>query len=132
MDLRHVHLISRLTEKGSSVSQNFRLLGTQVSQHLSNWKEINSKISSCYTTLAVIRKLKHLTPFHARKQLAKIDHNNIVSYPIPEYPLKSLQRVQLAAAGFVLGRHAYPLSRVLSRTAPRMFLVHYPVLQGTL
>ena len=35
---------------------NFRLQGTQVNQHL-NWKEeINSKISSCYATLAVTRK----------------------------------------------------------------------------
>ena len=66
-------------ERGS----NFRLLGTQVNQHL-NWKEeINSKISSCYATLAVIRKLKHLTPVHVRKQLAeclilsKIDYNVI-------------------------------------------------------
>ena len=78
---------------------NFRLLGTQVNQHL-NWKEeINSKISSCHATLAKIRKLKHSTNFHLRKQLAeclilsKIDYNNIVSHPIPEYLLKRLQRV---------------------------------------
>ena len=48
---------------------NFHLLGTQVNQHL-NWKEeINSKISCCYAALAVIRKLKHLTPFHVRKRV---------------------------------------------------------------
>ena len=88
---------------------NFRLLGTQVNQHL-NWKEeIDLNISSCYAALAVIRKLKHLTPFHVWKQLAeclilsKIDYNNIVSHPIPEY----LQKRQLAAAGFVLGRYAH-------------------------
>ena len=69
------------------------------------------KISSCYATLALIRKLKHLTPFHVRKQLAeclilcKIDYNDIVSHPIPEYLLKRLQRVQLAAAGLVLGHY---------------------------
>ena len=33
--------------------------------------------------------------------------NNIVSHPIPEYLLKRLQRVQLAAAGFVLGRYEH-------------------------
>ena len=78
---------------------NFRLLGTQVNQHL-NWKQqINLKISSCYATLALIRKLKHLTPFHVQKQLAKclilskIDYNHIVSHPIPEYLLKRLQRL---------------------------------------
>ena len=104
-----------LTVNGKRLKRvpNFRLLGTQVNQHL-NWKEeINSKISSCYTTLAVIRKLKHLTPVHVRKQLAeclilsKIDYNDIVSHPIPEYLIKRLQRVQLAAAGFVLGRYAH-------------------------
>ena len=92
---------------------NFRLLGSHVNQHL-NWKdEINLKISSCYAKLPLIRKLKHLTPFHVRKQLAeclilsKIDYNDIVSHPIPEYLLKRLQRVQLAAAGFVLGRYVH-------------------------
>ena len=71
------------------------------------------KFSSCYATLALIRKLKHLTPFPVRKQLAeclilsKIDYNDIVSHPIPEYLLRRLQHVQLAAAGFVLGRYVH-------------------------
>ena len=98
MDLRHVHLIPRLTGKGSSVSQTF----PQVNQHHNSKEEINLKISSCYATPAVIRKLKHSTLFHIRKQLAeclilsKIDYNDIVSHPIP-----------LAAAAFVLGRYAH-------------------------
>ena len=48
-----------LTVNGKRLERvsNFRLLGTQVNQHL-NWKEeINLKISSCYAALAVIRKL---------------------------------------------------------------------------
>lgn len=32
---------------------------------------------------------------------------NIVGHPIPEYLLKRLQRVQLAAAGFVLRRYVH-------------------------
>jgi len=56
-----------VNEKRLKRVSNFRLLGTQANQHL-NWKEeINSKISSCYASLAVIRKLKHLTPFYVRK-----------------------------------------------------------------
>ena len=42
-----------LTVNGKRLERvsNFRLLGTQVNQHL-DWKEeINSKISSCYATL---------------------------------------------------------------------------------
>ena len=61
-----------LTVNGNRLERvsNFRLLGTQVNQHL-NWKEeINSKFCSRYATLAVIRKLKHLTSFCVRKQLA--------------------------------------------------------------
>lgn len=71
------------------------------------------KSSTCCATLALIRRLKHLTPFHVRKQVAeclilsKIDYNDIVSHPIPEYLLKRLQRVQLADAGFVLGHYVH-------------------------
>ena len=61
----------------------------------------------------VIRKFKQLTPLQTRKKLvkclivSKIDYNDIVNHPILEYLLKSLQLVQLAATGFVLGRYAY-------------------------
>ena len=47
-----------------------------------------------------------------RKQLAetfilsKIDYNDAVSNLITDYLMRRLQRVQLAAAGFVLGRFA--------------------------
>ena len=55
-------------------------------------------------------KLKNLAPFKVRKQLAetlilsKIDYNEAVSNPIPDYLIKRLQGFQLAAAGFVMGR----------------------------
>ena len=38
--------------------------------------------------------------------LSKIDYNDVVSSPVPEYLLKRLQRVQFAAAGFVFNRYA--------------------------
>jgi hypothetical protein len=41
--------------------------------------------------------------------LSKLDYNDIVSHPIPEYLVKRLQRVQCAAAGFVVGRYATKL-----------------------
>ena len=50
--MRHVHLISQLTGKGS---------GTQVNPGLKWKEEMNSKISSSYATLAVIRRLKTQT-----------------------------------------------------------------------
>ncbi|CAB4011036.1 Hypothetical predicted protein [Paramuricea clavata] len=77
-----------------------RLLGTQLHHHLT-WQ-----ISSCYKTLSVLRKLKHLAPYKIRKQLSeclvlsKLDYNDIVSHPIPEYLVKRL---------FVVGRYATKL-----------------------
>ena len=88
-------------------------------QHLKRIDEINRKISSCYGTLSVLRKLKHLAPYHVSKQLAEclvqstIDNNDVVSGPIPMYLLKRLQRVQLMVASFVLARYA-SLSNVIS------------------
>ena len=81
----------------------FRLLGTEVHENV-NWKRaINCKISSCYGTLSVLKKLKYLAPYNVRKHLAeclilsKMDYNDIVSDTIADY-LVRLLRVQLAAA----------------------------------
>ena len=104
---------------GLKITNSSLLLGTVMEQHLKWNDEINRKISSCYGTLSVLRKLKHLAPYHVRKQLAEclvlstIDYNDVVSGPIPMYLLKRLQRVQLTVAGFVLGSYAR-LSDVIS------------------
>lgn len=58
------------------------------------------------------KKLKNFTPFHIRKQLAEslvlsaLDYNDVICHPAPEYLIKRLQRVQLAAAGFVVNHYA--------------------------
>ena len=89
-----------------------KLLGTELHQSLRWNDDINAKISSCYATLSVLKKLKNIAPFNVRKQLAeslvlsKLDYNNIVIYPTHEYLVKRLQRVQLAAAGFVCKKFA--------------------------
>ena len=86
---------------------------------LSSGDKFRNDKSSCYGTLSVLRKLKHLAPYHVWKQLAgclvlsRIDYNDVVSGPIPMYLLKRLQRVQLTVAGFVLLRYAR-LSDVIS------------------
>ena len=38
-----------------------------------------------------------------------LSYNDIVGHPIPGYLIKRLQRAQLAAAGFVLGRYSHML-----------------------
>ena len=89
-----------------------KLLGTELHQSLKWNHDINAKISSCYATLSVLRKLKNSAPFHVKKQLAeslilsKLDYNDIVRYPTHDYLIKCLQRVQLAAAGFVCKKFA--------------------------
>ena len=89
-----------------------RLLGPEIDENLKWNDDILSKISKCYKTLAVIKKLKNLAPFHVRKRLAEslvmslIDYNDIVCHPIPKYLTKRLQRVKLAAASFVYNHHA--------------------------
>ena len=112
--MRHVHLISWLTAKGSSVSQTFSCWEPKSIKNSTGRRRLTPRsLAASYTTLAVIRKLKHLVPFHVRKQLeeclilSKIDYNDIVSHPVPEYLKRRLQHVQLAAAGFVLGRYAH-------------------------
>ena len=91
-------------ERVSSEFQLSAYLGTEVHENV-NWKrERNSKISSCYGTLSVLKKLKYLAPYNARKHLAeclilsKIDYNDIVSDTVADYLVKRLQRVQLAAS----------------------------------
>ena len=88
------------------VSSEFQLSAYLVRKctKTSTGKETDSKISSCYGTLSVLKKLKYLAPYNARKHLAeclilsKIDYNDIVSDTIADYLVKRLQRVQLAAA----------------------------------
>ena len=91
-------------ERFSSEFQLSAYLGAEVHENV-NWKrERNSKISSCYGTLSVLKKLKYLAPYNARKHLAeclilsKIDYSDIFSDTIADYLFKRLQRVQLADA----------------------------------
>ena len=52
--------------------------------------------------------------------IAKINYNYIVSHPIPDYLLRRLQRVLLAAASFVLGRYAKMLDLATLRWLPNV------------
>ena len=116
--LAHVHNPEdhqvNLTANGQMLERvtTTRLLGTELQQNLDWSSDTNTKISSCYATLSVLRKLKNLAPFQVRKQLAeslilsKLDYDDTVTFPIHDYLVKRLQRVQLAAAGFVIGKYA--------------------------
>ena len=70
---------------------------------------MNATSSSCYGTLSILRKIKHFVDYKLRKQLvealvlSKLDYNDVVFDPLPQYLIK---RVQNAAASFVIGHYA--------------------------
>ena len=87
-----------------------KLLGVHFHQHL-NWDEhVQATCKSCYGTIQIIRKLKNFAGYRLRKHLveslvlSKLDYCDTVYYPLPEFHLKCLQRVQLVAASFALSR----------------------------
>ena len=67
--------------------------------------------SSCFRVLAVLRKIKNMTPQETKKSLvqslvlSKLNFNDTVTYPLPMFLQKRMQRVQNAAAGFVLNHY---------------------------
>ena len=88
-----------------------KLLGIHFTEQL-NWnKHVNSITASSYSTIAVLRKLKHMAPYHLRKTLAeslilsKVDYGVTVFHPLNASELKRLQKCQCAAVSLVLGRH---------------------------
>ena len=92
--------------------QPTKLLGLHIDQHLIWNEHITKTLASCYETLAVLRKPKHMAPPHVNKQLAqclvisKLDYAPVVFDPLPAYQLCRLQRVQNACAGFLLRKYA--------------------------
>ena len=65
------------------------------------------------------KKLKYLAKYELRKQLAetlilsKLDYTDLDFYPLPQFLLRRLQRVQFAAASFVLGHYVKNFRDVL-------------------
>ena len=76
-------------------------------------------VSGCYATLSILRKLKYLAKYELRKQLAetlilsKLDYADLVLYPLPQFLVRRLQKVQFAAASFVLGHYVKNFRDVL-------------------
>ena len=76
-------------------------------------------ISSTQYQDATPRELKYLAKYELRKQLAetlilsKLDYADLVFYPLPQFLLRRLQRVQFAAASFVLGHYVKSFGDVL-------------------
>ena len=92
-----------------------KLLGTYINQHL-KWKDnVKYICTSCYATLAMLRKVTNLLPFHIRRNLtqaldlSKLYYNDSLHHLLPEYLTARLHRVQKAAASFVNDKYATTL-----------------------
>ena len=89
---------------------NFKLLRTWLNENLTWANHINNIVPPCYKTLATLRWIKNMTPQEIKKSLAqslvlsKLHFNDTVTYPLPAFLQKKVQRVQNAAASFVLNR----------------------------
>ena len=89
-----------------------KIQGVHMDEHLTWADQVTALLSSCYAALAVLRKLRNLAPYYVHKQLveslvmSKLDYRRVVFYPLPEYQMKRLQKVQTTCAGYVLGRYA--------------------------
>ena len=96
-----------------------KLLGVHINEHLKWDDHIKHKISGCNAILSIVRKLKYLAKYELRKQLAetlilsKLDYADLVFYPLPQFLIRRLQRVQFAAASFVVGHYVKNFRDVL-------------------
>jgi len=89
-----------------------KFLGVWIQENLKWTKHVTKTVSSCFAALSVIKKIRNMVPKALKKQLvealvlSKVDYNDIVVYPLPQYLETKLQRVQKSAASFVNNRYA--------------------------
>ena len=88
-----------------------RTITSSTHQEHSNWI-----LRHCINTKKTV---KYLAKCELRKQLAetlilsKLDYADLVFYPLPQFLLRRLQRVEFAAASFVLGQYVKNFRDVL-------------------
>ena len=88
----------------------FKLLGTWLNENVAWTEHVNEVTSSWYRVLATLRKIKNMTSQQTKKSLvqslvlSKLNFNDSVTYPPTSFLQKRVQRIQNAAAGFVLNR----------------------------
>ena len=115
-----------------------KLLGVNFQENLKWDEHINALCKSCFGTLRILRKIKNFTDFKLRKHLAeslilsKLSYCDTVFYPLPDFLLNRLQRVQYVAASFVLGRYVRCKKEILNLGwLPLSELRDYSILRST-
>ena len=103
---RAIHL--SVGDKPFERVHSIKLLGVHMTDTLKWDDHVKHLASSCYGVLAALRKIKNFTNYYLRKHLLKclvlscLYFNDIIFYRITDCLLKRLQRIQFAAASFVL------------------------------
>ena len=88
-----------------------KLLGVILDQHLLWEEHVNKVTSSCFGALSILKKFKNIMSQKLKKQVAellilsKMDYADAVFRPLSLKLQKRLQKVENAAASFVLGRY---------------------------
>lgn len=90
--------------------KSVKLLGVILDQHLLWEDHVNKVTSSCFGALSILKKFKNIMSLKLKKQVAellilsKLDYADAVFRPLSLKLQKRLQKVENAAASFVLGR----------------------------
>jgi hypothetical protein len=96
-----------------------KLLGVHFNENLKWDEQVKAICKSCYGTIRILKKIKNFTDFKLRKQLAeslvlsKLNYCDTVFYLLSDFLLKRLQRLQFAAASFILGRYVNTTADIL-------------------
>ena len=86
-----------------------------------------------YSTLRTLKKIKRLTPFHVQKMLAeslilsRINYGIVLYKNAPAYLIKRIQRLQNAAAGYVLMRYSNEKDVISLNLLPVIELIDFEI-----
>ena len=101
----------KIGQQQNEREKSAKLLGVILDQHLLWEEHVNKVTSSCFGALSILKQFKNIMSQKLKKQvvellvLAKMDYADAVFRPPSLKLQKRLQKVENAAASFVLGRY---------------------------
>ncbi len=114
--LRHslAELVTVIKSAEQDIEQvkNFKILGVRFNEHLDWTEHVNHTLKSCFATLRSLKRFKNTASWQQRKMLmeslvlSKLTYGIALLSDATKAQIERLQKVQNAAAGFVLKRYA--------------------------
>ena len=107
-------LVTVIKSAGQDIEQvkNFKVLGVRFNEHLDWTEHVNHTLKSCFSTLRNLKRFKNTASWQQRKMLmeslvlSKLTYGIALLSDATKAQIERLQKVQNAAAGFVLKRYA--------------------------